>query len=114
MKEFMLLFLDADYEKLNLSPEEMQAQMGKWFAWIDELRAQDAYVDGRPLTTGTKLVKGSTPVITDGPFAESKEVVGGYFIVRAPSIEHAAELAKRYPDFDLGGSVEVREVAALE
>lgn len=113
MKEFMLIFFDGDSEALNLSPEESQAQMQKWFAWVDELRAKDAYVEGRPLIPGAKRLHGEQKVVTDGPFAETKEVVGGYFIVKAASLEDAVELAKGYPDFEIGGTVEVREVMAL-
>lgn len=113
MKEFMLIFIGADYAKANLSPEQMQAQMGKWFAWIDQLKAKGIYVDGKPLTPAAKTVKGKKPVVTDGPFAESKELVGGYFIVKANSLEEAAELSKNCPDFEFGGAVEVREVMKM-
>lgn len=111
MKEFMLIFLGADYS--SLSPEQMQSQMGKWFAWIDKLKAKGVYVDGKPLTPSGKTVKGKKPTITDGPFAESKELVGGYFILKAKSIDEAAELSKDCPDFEFGGAVEVREVMQM-
>ena len=114
MKEFMLIFLGADYEKLNMSPQNIQHQMGKWYEWIESLRAKDQYVEGRPLMPAAKTLKGKKPVVTDGPFAESKELVGGYFIVKASSLDDAAELAKGCPDFHLGGAVEVREVLPLE
>lgn len=61
-----------------------------------------------------KTVKGPKGVVTDGPFAESKELVGGYFIVRAASIEEAAEIAKDCPDLALNGNVEIREVMKFD
>lgn len=108
MTDFMLIFINGDYS--TLSPEEMQANMQQWFSWVNELKAKGIYVSGEALTPGGKTIKGKDAVVTDGPFAESKEVVGGYFIVKAASIEEAAEIGKSSPDLAFGGSVEVREV----
>jgi hypothetical protein len=113
MKEFMLIFVGEDVTNRQMSPDQMQAQMGKWFSWIDSLKAKGTYVDGRPLVPAAKTVKGKKPVVTDGPFAESKEIVGGYFIINASSLDEAAEIAKGCPDFELGTSVEVREVMKM-
>ncbi|HYJ38387.1 MAG TPA: YciI family protein [Chitinophagaceae bacterium] len=109
MKDFMLIFIGGS-DAMNLSPEEMQNHMGKWFGWIDKLKAANKYVAGEALTPGGKTVKGKKPVVTDGPFAEAKEVVGGFFIVKANSIEEASEIAKDCPDLPLNGTVEIREV----
>jgi hypothetical protein len=108
MTDFMLIFISGDYAQL--SPEQMQDNMNQWFGWINDLKEKGLYVSGEALNPGGKKVKGKEAVITDGPFAESKEVVGGYFIIKAASIEEAAEIAKSSPDLPLGGSVEVREV----
>lgn len=113
MKEFMLIFCGADYGQLGFSPDKMQTQFAKWNAWIDGLKKKNAYVEGRPLLPGGKIVKGKQPVVTDGPFAESKEVVGGYFIVRAGSLDEAAILSKECPDMEYGCIVEVREVMTM-
>jgi hypothetical protein len=109
MKDFMLIFLTGT-GTANFSPEEMQNNMQQWFGWINGLKAKGLYVSGEALLPGGKAVKGADAVITDGPFAESKEVVGGYFIIKAASIEDAAEIGKGSPDLPYGGSVEVREV----
>jgi len=109
MKDFMLIFKGGS-DAMNMSPEEMQNHMGKWFSWIDKLKAANKYVAGEALTPGGKTVKGKKAVVTDGPFAEAKEVVGGFFIVRANSIEEASEIAKDCPDLPLDGAVEIREV----
>jgi hypothetical protein len=60
-----------------------------------------------------KIVKGEKTVVTDGPFTEGKEFLGGYCIIKAGSLEEATELAFGFPDFDKGGSVEVREVMSI-
>ena len=112
MKDFMFIFRGGS-EAVNYSPEQMQQHMQKWFAWIDKLKAKETYVGGQPLTPAGKTVKGNKAVITDGPFAEAKEVVGGFFIIKANSLEEAAEIAKDCPDLPLDGSVEVREVMKM-
>ena len=112
MKDFMFIFRGGS-DAMNYSPEQMQQHMQKWFAWIDKLKQKDIYVTGEPLTPAGKTVKGSKAVVTDGPFAESKEVVGGFFLVKAGSLEEATEIAKGCPDLPLDGSVEIREVMKM-
>ena len=114
MKEFMLIFLGADYSELNMSPEQSQEQMNKWFAWVAELEAKNIYMGGHALIPDAKRLSGKNAVVTDGPFAEAKELVGGYFIVKAKDWNDAVSLSKDYPDFHLGGSVEVREVMVFD
>jgi hypothetical protein len=110
MKDFMFIFHSAQSATAP-TPEEMQTNMQLWMDWIDQLKAKNIYVAGEALNPGGKLVKGAKkPLVTDGPFAESKEIVGGFFIVKAASLEEAAEIAKGYPDFATNGAVEVREV----
>ena len=113
MKDFMFIFRGAA-EQYDFSPEQMQQHMQKWFAWIEELKANNQYAAGEPLTPAGKVVKGPKALVTDGPFTESKELVGGFFIVKANSLEEATELAKGCPDLPLNGSVEVREVMKVE
>lgn len=96
-----------------LSPEEKQAHMEKWGAWMGELGQQGILEGGEPLSGGGKLVTGSAKVVSDGPYSEAKEVVGGYFIVNADSLEQATELSKKCPIFENDGQVEVREIADM-
>jgi hypothetical protein len=110
MKEYMMVFLGADYGHLGLSPEEVQGQMGKWFAWGDKMAAAGILVNGEALTPVGKRISGPDRLITDSPSAESKEIIGGFYVFKAESMDAAMEVAKDYPDFDLGGTVEVREV----
>jgi hypothetical protein len=91
----------------------MQQHMQKWFSWIDDLKAKQVYVSGEPLTPAGKTVKGAKALVTDGPFAESKELIGGFFLIKAGSLDEAAEIAKGCPDLPLEGSVEIREVMKM-
>ncbi len=97
------------------SPEQMQAHMGKWMAWIDKLNKTNQYVAGEPLLPGGKLVSGPNgKTVTDGPYTEGKEVVGGFFIITAKNFDEAVNIAKECPDFELGGTVQVRQVMKIE
>ena len=96
------------------SPESMQSHMGKWMAWIDKLNSEGKYVAGEPLIPGGKLVSGKNKTVTDGPYTEGKEVVGGFFIINANSLDEATVIAKDCPDYELGGSVQVRQVMKMD
>lgn len=92
------------------SPEEMQENMNRWMNWLGSIAAQDKLVDqGHSLQQTGKVVK-ADGIITDGPYAEIKELIGGYSVVKTETIEEAAELAKGCPIFLGGGNVEVREL----
>jgi hypothetical protein len=114
MKEYMLIFLGADYGHNGLSPEQIQEKMSKWFAWGDKMAKDGILVGGKALTSDGKRVVGKDRLLTDGPAAESKELVGGYYVIKVDSMERALEEAQNYPDFDLDGSVEVREVMVFQ
>jgi hypothetical protein len=111
MEKYMFLFRGGDVS--HFSPEQQQAQMQKWFAWVEKLKKENRYVAGEPLNPGGKTVSGAKKSVTDGPFTESKEVIGGFFIVEAKSMDEAVQLSKDSPDFGIGGSVEVREVMKM-
>lgn len=99
---------------VHLSPEAQQAHMQKWFDWVQKLTDEKRYVGGEALLPGGKTITGPKKVVTDGPFAESKEVVGGYFVVLAKSLDEAVDIAKQCPDYGLNGIVEVREVMKFD
>jgi hypothetical protein len=111
MEKYMLLFREGDLSKL--SAQEQQEQMGKWLVWVEKLRKENRYLSGEPLLPGGKTVTGPKTV-TDGPFAESKEVIGGFFIVNAKNLDDAVNIARDCPDFEFGASVEVREVLKMD
>ena len=114
MKDFMLVFLGSDYATLGLSPEQMQERMGKWFAWNTKMREQGIVKGGDALHPGGKRVTGENRTVTDGPFVEGKEMIGGFYIVQAADYDAAVEIAQDYPDYDLGGAVEIREVMVFD
>src|ERR1700759_2521313 len=113
MKDFMFIFRGPNPADLKLTPEESQASMQKWFDWIGELSAKGHYVAGDPLLPGGKTVQGKKVVVTDGPFAEGKELLGGYFIIKAESMEQAVQMDYGFPDFEMQGSVEIREILKM-
>lgn len=113
MKDFLLVFR-TDYSTMpKLSPEEMQASTKRWMDWIGGIAAQNKLTDrGNRLVPSGKIVKADS-VIADGPYAEIKESVVGYSIVKADSVEEATELAKGCPILRIGGNVEVREISVM-
>lgn len=115
MKEFMLLFRGGDARAANQSPEEMQAHMQRWGQWMGELGEKGQFVSGQPLDTAGKIITGTNKVITDGPFAEGKEIVGGYIVCKANDIDHAVDISKGCPilEFD-DGVVEVRAIQHVD
>ncbi len=113
MEKFMFLFMGGDAGTATLSPEDAQKYMQKWNAWVKDLSQKGVFVAGEPLKAGGKRVVGSKKVITDGPFTGSKEMVGGYFIINAQSIDDAVEISKDCPVFDHDGTVEVRQVMTM-
>ena len=113
MKEFLYLFRGGDARTMNASPETIQENMGKWMKWMGDLGKQGKMVGGLPLSGEGKTVK-SRGVVTDGPYAEGKEIVGGYLVVKADNLHEATELSKGCPIFEFNGTVEVREIQSME
>ena len=96
------------------APEQMQQSFQKWMNWIQDMRAKGVYLAGDPLEdTPSKVLRGPGK-ITDGPFVEAKELVGGYMLIKAKDFAHAVEIAKGCP-FDTGGGqvVEVRQLRPI-
>lgn len=110
----MMIFIGANYEEIGLSPEQLQERMGRWFAWGDKMQDQGILKGGAALLTDGKRVTGPDRIVSDGPFVESKELIGGYYMVTADSFEEVVQIAQDYPDYDLGGSVEIREVMKFD
>jgi hypothetical protein len=92
----------------------MQKHLQKWVAWMKELGAKGQIKEqGHPLERTGKVVQGNAKTISDGPYAEAKDVVGGFMVIEAEDIVHAAEISKGCPILEVGGSVEVRPVQKL-
>ena len=114
MKDYMLIFLGADYTEMNLSPEQIQARMGKWFAWNAKMQEQGIVKEGNALHPEMRRVSGPGRTVSDQASAELKELVGGYYVVQAKDFEGAIEVAQDFPDYDLGGTVEIREIMVFD
>jgi hypothetical protein len=111
MSEFTFLYRGREYFP---SPEEAQKNLERWLAWFKDLGAQGYLKNpGHPLEPSGKVVRGRQKQITDGPYAEAKDLVGGFTIVETRDLAEAAELAKGCPILEIGGSVEVRPVQKL-
>jgi len=109
--QYMLLFRGNQWQK-GLSPEQMQTVADQWMAWFQRLTAAGKVTAGAPLENEGKTVSGKNgKVISDGPFAESKETVGGYFLLRVDTLDQALEIARQCPGLPYGIKVEVRPVA---
>ena len=96
--------------EVQQSPEKWQAHMQKWMQWMSALTEQGKFVGAQPLKADGKVVKGTGKAVTDGPFVEGKEMVGGYLICRAGSLEEAVEISMGCPILEHDGIVEVREI----
>ena len=110
--EYMLLFRGGDWHK-GLSPEEIQTVMSQWKNWFERLTSSGKAKAGHPLEREGKIVSGKKGrQVADGPFAESKEAIGGYFFLEVSGMDEAVAIAKECPGLDYGSIVEVRPVAA--
>jgi len=112
MSEFVYLYRGG--ARPESSPEQMQQIMQKWMAWMKQLGQSGHLKDqGQPLERSGKLVQGKHKTVTDGPFAEAKDLVGGYTLVEARDLDQAVELSKGCPIFEVEGAVEVRPVMKM-
>jgi hypothetical protein len=115
MQEFMLIFRHDDGKKVA-SPEQLDIWMKQTMDWIGGIAAQNKFSGGNGLPFDDARVvrsRNSKKVVTDGPFGEIKETIGGYIIVKANSVDEAIEFAKGCPVLQgEGNSVEIRKVAA--
>ena len=106
----MLIFRNTDWHR-GLSPEEMQKVAGDWMAWFKRLSDQGTAVAGNQLEPSGRIVSGKGGrVVADGPFAESKEAIGGYFMLDVAGIDEAIAIAQECPGLPYGAKVEVRPV----
>ncbi len=109
--KYMFLFRGNDWHK-GLSAEQMQEVADQWMAWFKRLTEQGKALAGAPLKGEGRTVSGKNGrVVADGPFAESKEAIGGYFLLQLESFEEALAIAQECPGLAHGARVEVRPVA---
>jgi hypothetical protein len=111
MSEFLFLYRGGQRAS---DAAESDKVMQKWVAWMEDLGSKGHLKDrGQPLDPAGKVVRGKQKVVTDGPYPESKDVVGGYTLITARDLAQAAELSKGCPIFDTDGVVEVRPVMEM-
>lgn len=111
MPKFILLLHDAGFPA-DISPDEIQAIIQRYVAWRQKIQQNGRAVEGHKLTDGQGRVMrgaGGATKVTDGPYAEAREVIGGLFIVEAKDYDEAVELSEDCPHLDFG-SIEIREV----
>lgn len=111
--QFLLLIYSSEAEVAKISPAEMAALHGEYFKFTEEIQKSGNYVGGNPLkpisTATTVRMRDAKRVVTDGPFAETKEQLGGYYLINAKDLNEAIQIAARIPSAR-DGSIEVRPV----
>lgn len=109
---YLLLFRGPDWDK-GLSDEELQEVLGRVMGWFDGVSKAGKIKGGQPLARSGKIVSGKNGrVVADGPFAESKEVIGGYLMLDVETLDEALAIAKSFPCLQYDISVEVRPLLA--
>ncbi|NJO25071.1 MAG: hypothetical protein HC867_03670 [Bacteroidia bacterium] len=116
MNEYLLIFRGGDARRIEQQkdPEQWQAHMLKWKTWMEGLGKDGKFVAGQPLNQEGSVITGTNKVVTDGPFTEGKEIVGGYLIIKAGDLKEAVDLSKGCPLLEHDGIVEVREIQELK
>ena len=113
MNEFSLIFRNEQNPDVQFSPEQMQDILKQWRDWMGGMAAQNKLSNpGNRLGFEGAVVRKNN-MVTDGPYAEIKEMISGYIIVKTDTLEEAIELAKGCPVFNAGGCVEVRSVIPM-
>jgi hypothetical protein len=113
MKEFLMIFRSEKMDHSAMPAEQSQAIMKQWQDWIGAIAAKGKFSGTNRLMAEGKTIR-SNKVISDGPYMEGKELIGGYMIVKAGSLDEATEMAKACPILQAGGNVEVRTVLPME
>jgi hypothetical protein len=113
---FALLIYSAETDRAKLSEKQMNDNMGAWFTYTDEMRESGKMLGGEalmPTATAHTVKRGPGRPVSDGPFAETKEQLGGFYLVEADTWQEAAEWAKKMPIVE-GGSIEVRPLMEFD
>ncbi|HEY7393055.1 MAG TPA: YciI family protein [Bryobacteraceae bacterium] len=109
MAKFMLLLYSNESMFRDLSPEEMQKATEKYMAWMQKPFTVDSQRLGHDLGRVIRS-SGGKPTVKDGPYSETKEVLGGYYTIEAANYDEAVKLALENPQLEYGGTIEVRQV----
>jgi hypothetical protein len=112
MTDFMMIFRNTYSQEVELAPQELQESIKQWQDWMGGIAAQGKFKGTNQLGFQGKTLH-ADQLITDGPYAEIKEIVGGYVLVQAESLDDAMKLAQGCPILAIGGKVEVRAIMDL-
>jgi hypothetical protein len=113
MKEFMMIFRSEYNPGFIPTSEQMTESIKQWQDWIGGIAAQGKFIGTNRLSSSDSKVLKPNNLITDGPYTEIKEIVGGYLIVKSETIEEALKLAEGCPILIVGGNVEVRPIIPM-
>jgi hypothetical protein len=114
MAKFMYVFRGGAFVNQGLSPAQLGAHLQKWTTWVGELAKSGVHEGGYAVQGAGKTIRGARQTVTDGPYAEAKDLVTGNLVIKAPSIEEATRIAAGCPIFEFDGSVEVRPILERE
>ena len=110
MAQFILLLRGVNEQLNNYSPEELQKLLEKYDAWIESIKNGDKLIGAQKLKDVRHQVTVKNGEIVDGPFTETEETIGGYFIIETSESQEALEIARKCPILSHGGSVEIQEI----
>lgn len=113
MEKFMLIFRGSEVYQIGQPPEALQALKQKMIHWLSDLSKNEAHVASEPFQPTGKQVSGRKKTVTDGPFGDAKEIIGGCTIVQAKDINDAVEIAKSCPILESNANVEVRPIQKM-
>ena len=114
MKQFLLLLHENGEQLSELSPKEMQELADAHMNWANKLAEEGHLISGDGLQETGVLITGKDNVVKDGPYLESKEIIGGYYLLQADNLEKIIELAKECPTHHYGGTTEIRSIMEME
>jgi hypothetical protein len=109
--DYLLLFRGTGWHQ-DLTPDEIQQTMTDWMAWFDRLVAEGRCKGGQSLADEGRVVSGKDRYVSDGPFAEAKEAVAGYFLLQVSDADEALAIAQECPTLRFGMTVEIRPLRA--
>ena len=111
-KEYMMILHQTDWDA-GLSIEETERIIGQYTEWFERMSKSGTLTGGRPLLGGGRVVAKQGDHVSDGPFIESKEAIGGFIVIKAGSYDEAVEIARTFPPVQVGVKVELREFAIV-
>jgi hypothetical protein len=117
MDKYLMLFRNTPVSEdayQNMTPEEMQASLDSWGAWVGGIAAQGKLIASDALDNQGTILSGSKKTISDGPYVEGKELVSGYLLVHAENHDDAVAIAQGCPIYEMEGSLEIRKLMVFE